>query len=165
MPRVAIPLEEFSSEMATTRRLLERVPTEKGRWKPHEKSFALGHLAQLLSWMPGWITNALTETSLDLAKGGQYSLEKTESLLAQFDTNVREARAAIEASPSTTPPGDLAIDDWIWLPWDASIPLTGPCSRCGTSRVRRHRAAPALGSHDGGSRADVQLSVKALPSR
>lgn len=46
MTAPAIPLEEFDQEMATTRRLLERVPGDKGSWKPHEKSFALGHLAQ-----------------------------------------------------------------------------------------------------------------------
>lgn len=28
-------LPEFDQEMASTRRLLERVPTEKGEWKPH----------------------------------------------------------------------------------------------------------------------------------
>jgi len=40
--------------MASTRRLLERVPDEKGEWKLHEKSFPLGHLAQLVARMPGW---------------------------------------------------------------------------------------------------------------
>jgi DNA topoisomerase VI subunit B len=59
-------LPEFDQEMATTRRLLERVPTEKGKWKPHPKSFSLGHLTQLVSGMPGWITNAVTQTELNL---------------------------------------------------------------------------------------------------
>ena len=62
-------LPEFDEEMKTTRRLLERVPDDKATWKPHEKSFSLGHLAQLISSMPGWITNALTEDKLDLARG------------------------------------------------------------------------------------------------
>jgi hypothetical protein len=48
----AIPLKEFDGEMASTRRLLERVPTEKGEWKPHAKSFSVGHLARLVAWMP-----------------------------------------------------------------------------------------------------------------
>jgi len=91
-------LPEFDQEMATTRRLLERVPDEKGEWKPHPKSFALGHLAQLVSWMPGWITSALKETQLDLATAAPYSFEKTATLLAGFDRNVREARAAIAES-------------------------------------------------------------------
>ncbi|MGA9118018.1 MAG: DinB family protein [Bacteroidota bacterium] len=91
-------LPEFDQEMATTRRLLERVPTEKGPWKPHPKSFALGHLAQLVSWMPGWIANTLQETALDLAAAPTYSFESTETLLKLFDGNVRAARAAIAAS-------------------------------------------------------------------
>jgi len=91
-------LPEFDQEMASTRRLLERVPTEKGEWKPHPKSFSLGHLTQLVCWMPGWITNTVTETELNLSGASPYSYEKTEDLLALFDKNVREARAAIAAS-------------------------------------------------------------------
>ena len=34
MKQPAIPLKEFGLEMASTRKLLERVPTEKGTWKP-----------------------------------------------------------------------------------------------------------------------------------
>lgn len=91
-------LPEFDQEMATTRRLLERVPTDKGKWKPHEKSFSLGHLAQLVAWMPGWITNAIKETELNLAKAGGYSYEKTDTLVEMFDKNVKEARDAIVSS-------------------------------------------------------------------
>jgi uncharacterized damage-inducible protein DinB len=91
-------LPEFDEEMATTRRLLERVPSDRGAWKPHPKSFSLGHLAQLVSGMPGWLTRMLQHTELDLAAGPKYSLEKTETLLAVFDKNVREARAALEAA-------------------------------------------------------------------
>jgi uncharacterized damage-inducible protein DinB len=77
--------------------VLDRVPTEKGTWKPHPKSFALGHLAQLVSSMPGWITRTLRDTSIDLAAGGGYSLQPTETLVSAFDKGVREARAALEA--------------------------------------------------------------------
>lgn len=91
-------LPEFDQEMAVTRRVLERVPGERGDWKPHPKSFSLGHLAQLVSWMPGWIANTLRDTKLDLQGSAGYSLEKTETLLAGFDQNVRDARAALEAA-------------------------------------------------------------------
>jgi len=91
-------LPEFDMEMATTRRLLERVPTDKGKWKPHEKSFPLGHLAQLVAGMPGWITNTLQKTELNLAAFSGYSYEKTEDLVKMFDKNVKEARAAIASS-------------------------------------------------------------------
>lgn len=93
----AIPLKEFDQEMASTRRLLERVPSERAEWKPHEKSFALGHLAQLVAWMPGWIARSLHEPYIDLAGGSGYSFEATETLLTVFDENVAEARAALES--------------------------------------------------------------------
>ncbi len=94
---LAIPLEEFDTEMATTRRLLERVPGEKGAWKPHEKSFPLGHLAQLVSWMPGWIATTLRQPHIDLAGGPGYTLEPTERLLRDFDRNVAAARDALQS--------------------------------------------------------------------
>src|SRR3954466_11469156 len=90
-------LDEFDQEMATTRRVLERVPSDKGTWKPHEKSFSIGHLAQLLAWMPGWIRDSLRGDSLEIRENGPgYTYEKTETLLSLFDKNVKEARAALE---------------------------------------------------------------------
>jgi uncharacterized damage-inducible protein DinB len=92
-------LPEFDQEMATTRRVIERVPSDKATWKPHEKSFSLAHLTQLCAGMPGWITRAVNDDALDLGKPGfSYSNEKTETLVAMFDKNVKEARAALAAA-------------------------------------------------------------------
>ena len=107
MSAPAIPLAEFDQEMTSTRRLLERVPSDKAEWKPHAKSFALGHLAQLVSWMPGWITTTLRETELDLARASGYSFERTEALLRDFDRNVREARAGLESGADLRVPWSL----------------------------------------------------------
>jgi uncharacterized damage-inducible protein DinB len=98
MPTSDKLLPEFDQEMAATRRVIERVPSDQPDWKPHPKSFSLAHLAQLVSWMPGWIAQTLSETSLDLTKAAGYSNETTDTLLARFDENVRAARAAIEKS-------------------------------------------------------------------
>jgi uncharacterized damage-inducible protein DinB len=95
MGEPAIPLTEFDLEMATTRRLLERVPDEKGPWKPHEKSFPLGHLAQLVSGMPGWVAQTLRATELSLDDGPGYSFHATDALLKAFDDNVVGARKAL----------------------------------------------------------------------
>jgi uncharacterized damage-inducible protein DinB len=91
-------IPEFEQEMAATRRMIERVPSDKGEWKPHPKSFSLAHLAQLVSWMPGWIAQTLTSTSLDLMQSGGYSNESTDTLLDGFDESVRAARKALENS-------------------------------------------------------------------
>jgi len=92
----AIPLKEFDQEMAATRRVLERVPADQMAWKPHEKSFSLGHLTQLVSWMPGWIAQSLRNSYLDLSKAGGYSTETPHALLAGFDKAVAEARSALQ---------------------------------------------------------------------
>jgi uncharacterized damage-inducible protein DinB len=86
---------EFDQEMAITRRVLERVPSDKAEWKPHAKSFAMGHLAQLVARMPGWVTKVLREPALDLSQGAAYTFEKTDTLLQEFDRHVREGRDAL----------------------------------------------------------------------
>lgn len=91
-------LPEFDLEMANTRKAIARVPSEKGEWKPHPKSFSLAHLTQLVATMPGWITNMATKTELDLAAAPGYSTQRTETLLATFDKLVTEARAALAAA-------------------------------------------------------------------
>ena len=88
-------LPEFDLEMAGTRKAIERVPTDKGAWKPHPKSFPLGHLTQLVATMPGWLTNMATQSELNLAASPGYSLESTESLVTRFDKLVAEARVAL----------------------------------------------------------------------
>ena len=103
----AIPLKEFDQEMATTRKLLARVPSEKAQWKPHEKSFALGHLAQLVSWMPSWITMTLRDPHIDLSKAGGYSFETTDFLVSEFDKNVASAREALASVQ-----GDALDEPW-----------------------------------------------------
>lgn len=106
-----ILLPEFDQEMAATRRVIERVPDDDPGWKPHPKSFAIAHLAQLLAWMPGWIGQTLTNTELDLSGGAGYSMESTETLLRLFDENVRQAREAIVAATDA----DYAV------PWSLKV--------------------------------------------
>jgi uncharacterized damage-inducible protein DinB len=90
-------LKEFDQEMTTTRHVLERVPSDKGEWKPHPKSFPIGHLAQLIAGMPGWSAKVARGENIDLTKGGGYSFEPTEKLVAMFDQNVAETKTAVGA--------------------------------------------------------------------
>ena len=101
-------LREFDEEMALTRKFLERVPSAKGEWKPHAKSFSLGHLAQLVSWMPGWIAETLRKPFIDLAGGSGYGYKKTEELLKGFDDNVKAAREALNTTPDK-----VWSEDWM----------------------------------------------------
>ena len=120
MPTLAIPITEFDLEMASTRRLLERVPSDKVEWKPHPKSFPLGHLAQLVAGIPEWMTRTLRESSIDLAGGRGYSFQPTDVLLATFDRNVEGARAALQ---SVT---DAALDQPWSLKMGQQVLMTSP---------------------------------------
>ena len=93
-------LPELDNEFRITRTVLERVPDDRGEWKPHEKSFPMAHLAQLIARMPGWTAMVMKQTELDIApvdgpKTAAYSIEKTATLLAEFDKNAAEARDII----------------------------------------------------------------------
>ena len=54
MPLVDALLPEFDHEMATTRKLLERLPESQFEWKPHVKSMSLGGLATHVATIPYW---------------------------------------------------------------------------------------------------------------
>ena len=45
---------DLDSELATTRRMLERVPEGQNDWRPHAKSRTLGELATHLAQLPGF---------------------------------------------------------------------------------------------------------------
>ena len=62
-------LPEFDSEMATTRRVMERLKEDKYDWAPHEKSMKAGRLASHIAEMTVWGTISITQDSLDLAGG------------------------------------------------------------------------------------------------
>jgi uncharacterized damage-inducible protein DinB len=107
-------LSEFDEEMASTRRVIERVPDDDRDWRPHPKSFPISHLAQLLAMMPGWIAQTLLSTELDLGAGGGgagYRSQSTADVLALFDENARKAREAIAAA------GDTDYD----VPWSLKM--------------------------------------------
>lgn len=92
-------LPEFDREMATTRRLLERVPEDKLTWVPHPKSMPLGalaeHLGQLAVW--GQMTIAASEVDLEkMARPPDYQpLATRAALLGHFDREVAACRTAL----------------------------------------------------------------------
>jgi uncharacterized damage-inducible protein DinB len=99
-----ILLPELDHELATTRKLLERVPTDKFGWKPHDKSMAMGQLAVHLATLPSWMGLTLNTAELDFA-ASPYSppkAETTEELLAIFDKEAAEAHAALAAAKDET---------------------------------------------------------------
>jgi uncharacterized damage-inducible protein DinB len=104
-------LPEFDQEMASTRQVIERVPSEKFSWRAHPKSNTLGWNVNHLAEIPGWVEGTLTGTAWDFSPPGgpayqTPSLATREEVLALFDQNVAQARRAIE----TVKDEDLGVD-------------------------------------------------------
>lgn len=87
-------LSELDAESASTRRLLERVPMDRLDWKPHPKSRSLGELATHVTETMRWGVR-LKAPSFQVGSEKAPALRTTPDLLARFDQNVAESRAAI----------------------------------------------------------------------
>lgn len=93
-------LPEFDQEMKVTRKALERVPDDKLTYQPHPKSMSMGQLASHIAEMISWLGATLVTDSLDLnPPGGEpwkpFIAASNADLLAKFDKNVVDARAAL----------------------------------------------------------------------
>lgn len=95
-------LPEFDQEMASTRKVLERIPEGKLDWKAHSKSNTIGWNANHLAEIPGWVEGTLTGSEWDVApEGGEPyqspKLTSRQEILDLFDRNVASGRQAIQA--------------------------------------------------------------------
>jgi uncharacterized damage-inducible protein DinB len=95
-------LPEFDQEMASTRKVLERIPDDKLDWKAHPRSNTIGWNASHLAEIPSWVDMTINLTELDIAPvGGEPyqspKLASRQAIIDLFDKNVASARKAIES--------------------------------------------------------------------
>lgn len=124
-------LGDLEQELASTRRVLERVPAARWEWRPHDKSWTLGQLATHLARIPSWPTAMCTSDVFDLAtlpKDAPLPADPV-AVLALFDANVTALKAAMATSddallqrPWTLRMGDHAL---MTLPTVAAIRMWG----------------------------------------
>jgi uncharacterized damage-inducible protein DinB len=99
MPIADALLPEYDHELATTRRVLERVPEAEFGWKPHVKSMSLGQLAGHVANIPWWLSMTLDVPFYDVKAGDKEArLNVPASLnvmLVEFDEKVKRARASL----------------------------------------------------------------------
>lgn len=84
-------LPEFDREMASTRRVLERVPADRLAWKPHPKSRSLGELATHVAELSRWGVR-LQKDSFQVGSEAAPSMKSAADFVARFDANVKESR-------------------------------------------------------------------------
>lgn len=136
-------LPEFDQEMASTRKVLERIPQDKMTWKAHPKSNTIGWVGSHLVEMVEWCGGGLKTASFDVAPVGGEPVhtpvyDRCAELLRDFDRNVAATREALQA----------ASDEDFVAPWSllqAGKPIF-TMSRYGTIRsmilnhIIHHRA-------------------------
>jgi uncharacterized damage-inducible protein DinB len=93
----AIAFGDLDRELATTRRVLERLPEEHYSWKPHEKSMSLGRLALHVANLLYWQLVTLQSDEFDLASPPPLRVDPTsrEEVLRTFDQNAAAVKAAL----------------------------------------------------------------------
>lgn len=100
---------EMAEEAKTARTCLERVPADKFKWQPHERSMEMGRLASHIAEMFQWTGSTLEHDVLDFATMDYKAFEPktTEELLEFFDKGVGEAIEALKNAPD-----EAFIRDW-----------------------------------------------------
>jgi hypothetical protein len=88
MTSVETLLAEFDEEVANTREMLKRVPDDRLAWKPHEKSFPLGKLANHVAALPVGMAFVVTGRGSEPSEAGT-----TLEVLEAFD---KRAAAALK---------------------------------------------------------------------
>src|SRR5579872_1613780 len=85
-------LQELDHEAGTTRRVLERVPTDKLAWKPHDKSMSLGALAMHTAMVPCTIAGWATVSEFEFTGEKAPVAHSTADILAAHDASARKAK-------------------------------------------------------------------------
>lgn len=84
-------LQELEREAATTRRVLERVPTGQLNWKPHIKSMSLGQLALHVATTPGGVARLVETTPCQMPAFGAPEPKSTDEVMAAFEVSLADA--------------------------------------------------------------------------
>jgi len=137
-----IALDDFDVEMASTRRILERVPDEHFDWKPHPKSKTLGELASHVATIIGLQNIVIREDELNFLRPGARVLppaaKNRAELLDTFDRTVASVRESLAS----------VADDATWArPWALrrgehtifELPKVSAFRRLGLSHLVHHR--------------------------
>jgi uncharacterized damage-inducible protein DinB len=89
-------LAEFEAQASITRRFIERLPEDKFRWKPHDKSMSAGQLAYHLATVPGGVLRAVQNNSAQAPDFANFpEAASRDELLKLFDDNVAIVRESL----------------------------------------------------------------------
>ena len=96
MMTIAELIQEFEAEAQTTRRVLERVPSDKLTWTPHTKSMSLGRLAMHLASAPGAISGWSVADHYEFKGDASPLPTSTDEIVAAHDSGVERVKENLE---------------------------------------------------------------------
>ncbi|PUZ29949.1 Uncharacterized damage-inducible protein DinB (forms a four-helix bundle) [Chitinophaga costaii] len=139
MTLIPIFQQELENESATSRKMLERVPSHKLDWQPHPKSMTLGRLATHVAEIPAWIEMALYTDELDFEKNAYVprTPQNTDEILDYFQEALLRGRAALETND-----GSLLEKEWLLRTGDQVLYRTTKAGmvRMALNQITHHRA-------------------------
>jgi len=137
---IPVAFGDLEHELASTRRVLERVPEAHFDWRPHPKSWPLGHLAAHVAQLPLWMTTMMDRDALDLMTlpSTRELPATTQALLDTFDGHVADLKTVFAG----------AEDAALGQPWTLSMgahqilqmPRAAVLRGMGLSHMIHHRA-------------------------
>ncbi len=126
-------LAQWDRELATTRRLVERIPADRMDWKPHPKSATMAGLGRHLAHMLTWGQLGLTATSSDVADRAPAGPTQTPAdILAMFDRNAAAIRALLAGLT------DAQLRDTWSLTWQGKAVMTATREAVVESMILNH---------------------------
>jgi len=89
---------QLLDESIATRKMLERVPSDKLDWQPHPKSMSMVRLATHVAELPNWIPMITDEDELDFSKGNYapQPINSNKELMDYYEKNLKDGEAALE---------------------------------------------------------------------
>jgi uncharacterized damage-inducible protein DinB len=93
---IAELIQEFEGEAKTTRRVLERVPSDKLAWTPHTKSMSLGKLAMHLASAPAAISSWPIGDEYEFKGDSSPLPATTDEIVAAHDQGMEKVKANLQ---------------------------------------------------------------------
>ncbi len=95
---------ELNQEAMSTRKMIERVPTDKLEWRPHEKSMTIGRLATHIAELTVWFERVISANEFDFATVifKSQSRDTTEQIVELFTKQLAEAISLLETAGDET---------------------------------------------------------------
>ena len=92
-----IAFADLDREIATTRKVLQRVPAEHFSFQPHEKSMNLGRLAMHVATLLQWAVDTITKDALDLdnTTPPRSDVKDSADLLNEFEKHASRCKAEL----------------------------------------------------------------------